>query len=55
MLLWALLCAAPLHCMCGRTVGIFGRAIFRSPLVEDDRRTAKEEVVKAERRRQRQF
>lgn len=55
MLLWALLAAAPLRCMCGRTVGIFGQAIFRSPLVESDRRTAKEEVVRAERRRQRQF
>lgn len=45
---------APLRCMCGRTVGIFGQAIFRSPLVESDRRTAMEEVARAERRRQRQ-
>lgn len=32
-----------LSCMCGRTVGIFNRAIFRSPLVGSDRRTAKKE------------
>lgn len=42
-----------LGCMCGRTVGIFNQAIFRSPLVDGDRRTAKEEVVRAERERQR--
>lgn len=42
-----------LGCMCGRTVGTFNQAIFRSPLVDSDRRTAKEEVVRVEMERQR--
>lgn len=35
--------------MCGRTVGIFKQAIFRSPLMDSDKRTAREEVARAER------
>lgn len=31
--------------MCGRTVGIFDQAIFRSPLVGSDGRSAQEEVA----------
>lgn len=36
-------------CMCGRSVGIFNQAIFRSPLVDSDVKTAEEEVARAER------
>lgn len=32
-----------LSCMCGRTLGIFNRAIFRLPLVASERRAAKKE------------
>lgn len=35
--------------MYGRRVGLLKQAIFRSPLVNSDRRTAEEEVVRAER------
>lgn len=47
------LCVPLLSCMYGRTVGIFNQAIFRSPLVDSDRRTAEEEVVRANRAGQR--
>lgn len=38
--------AAALCCVRGRTAGIFIQSIFRSPLAESDRRTAKEEVAR---------
>lgn len=46
--------ASLLSCMYGRRVGIFNRAIFRSPLVDSDRRrTAEQDVVRTERTGQR--
>lgn len=38
--------AAALCCVWGRTAGIFIQSIFRLPLVESDRRTAKKEVAR---------
>lgn len=37
-------CALLVCCMYGRAVGIFKQAIFRSPLVDSDSRTAEEEL-----------
>lgn len=51
--LLSLRCASALSCMYGRTVGIFSQAIFRLPLVGSGRRTAEEEVARAERTSQR--
>lgn len=47
MVLWALRAAARLNVW--QNSGDFKQAIFRSPLMDSDRRTAKEEVARAER------